>query len=459
MLTAEGYLKIRNFEQSQIQEFTDSFGIDPKSQDFSIEVLDEFIAAYKDQKKAEFKEKVDSVMTKLKDSCAGKREFDRIITIIYIYFIRLAEAEQGQRLYLRIDLEELSSGSFDQESSQIVPLKRNTDKIEFYLREFCSLVNLQCRPQGRFLELSVIVFRRIKHFDELFKILHEMKDEGYFEDDIPFAKISKKVKKSVSGGRRSQGGEGTPRTPTTPTTPTTPQTATIPSTPMTNGAGREPQGAMAEVGDLQNQNSNHLSLSKDVAYYNAIDDDEDSWSSMFEISDKKRPNVGQNQQNGQENEHQRNKEDQSEAMLPNNQSVSNILPSSFKKKSEASFFADMSQKSSKRKKSENKDQQDIEDRFSYKIDNNREAKMVSGSAVSHFDQLREYRRKQERRSRLAQKREIMTMQHLTSRIDKEDQKALGKECLRLTNEFRAKHGKGALEWEDSMFEIGKTIRL
>ena len=48
----------------------------------------------------------------------------------------------------------------------------------------------------------------------------------------------------------------------------------------------------------------------------------------------------------------------------------------------------------------------------------------------------------------------MTMQDLMKVQHEEDKKNFGRECLKLTNEFRKKHGLSALEWNDDLCGIG-----
>lgn len=95
-------------------------------------------------------------------------------------------------------------------------------------------------------------------------------------------------------------------------------------------------------------------------------------------------------------------------------------------------------------------------RFRYTMDD-RHLRTNANNALSHHNQLEEYRNKVRfnNHQAVAPRQQFMTWGQLSNKIDTEDQEVLGKLCLEWTNKFRQAHGKSALTWEPSMFKIGK----
>jgi uncharacterized protein YkwD len=93
-------------------------------------------------------------------------------------------------------------------------------------------------------------------------------------------------------------------------------------------------------------------------------------------------------------------------------------------------------------------------RFKYKVDDTA-LRANANSALSHHNQLNEYRNKVRfnNHTAVAPREQFMSWGQLSNKIDTEDQEVLGKLCLEWTNKFRQSQGKPPLKWEPLMFKI------
>ena len=100
----------------------------------------------------------------------------------------------------------------------------------------------------------------------------------------------------------------------------------------------------------------------------------------------------------------------------------------------------------------------IAERFKYKIDDSH-IQRTANDGLSHNRQLEEYRNKVKwnNHTSVDPREKFMTWQTLCDKIDVEDQEELGKMCLKYSNEFRKSQGKSHLEWEPTLFNIGRII--
>ena len=98
--------------------------------------------------------------------------------------------------------------------------------------------------------------------------------------------------------------------------------------------------------------------------------------------------------------------------------------------------------------------EDIKNRFKYEINDSK----IGYSKNNYQNQINAYREKMKKKEieeRKFNPNNFMTMDKLTEKIKVEDETGFGKECLKLTNEFRAQQNKPPLKWNDELYMIGR----
>ena len=97
---------------------------------------------------------------------------------------------------------------------------------------------------------------------------------------------------------------------------------------------------------------------------------------------------------------------------------------------------------------------DIKNRFKYDVDDSK----IGQGKNTYFDQVKAYREKMKKKEMDERKfnpNNQMTLNQLNEKIKIEDETGFGKECLKLTNEFRAQQNKPPLKWNDELYAIGR----
>jgi uncharacterized protein YkwD len=97
----------------------------------------------------------------------------------------------------------------------------------------------------------------------------------------------------------------------------------------------------------------------------------------------------------------------------------------------------------------------ILDRFKYQID---ESNIRYNDPNAVQTKIQDYRNKKKAEwlnSRKFKPENVMTMGQLETRIQLEDEVGFGKECLKLTNEFRAQQNLPPVKWNEELYRVGR----